>query len=124
MVGAHECPIAHSATVLNGFFRALPERSNLTLLLESEDVLHALRPCESLVQHDIAIVENVSLPQWRGFIDTWQTRGIVEEYMKFDEDMDSDFNWVVDNMSEFPQLVLSFVNPRHLSIDWRKTLGV
>jgi hypothetical protein len=34
------------------------------------------------------------IPQWRGFIVTWQNKGIVGEFRKFDEDMDADFTWM------------------------------
>jgi hypothetical protein len=45
----------------------------------------------SIIDHKLAIVENVSLPQWRSFIDVWTGKNTQGRVRKFGEGLDEPF---------------------------------
>jgi hypothetical protein len=90
-VEKEDWPMAHTDHALDAFFKALPVHSQVELLLESEDVLAALKECQTMDRQHVDIVSNVSLPQWSNFLSAWKNKEIQVQFRKFNENVGQEF---------------------------------
>jgi hypothetical protein len=88
MVRKEDWPVAHSAYA---WFKTMPDRSEVTILLESDDVAAALVECERMEQQHLDMIKHANSPQWKESLLAWKNKRIQGSYRKFVEVLDADF---------------------------------
>jgi hypothetical protein len=71
------------------FFKAVPFRSEVTILMESADVTEALGQCEWMIQHHFDPFDYTMSPQWREMMTIWRNEDIQGRYRPFKEEQDA-----------------------------------
>jgi hypothetical protein len=79
-------PIAHTGHAMDQFFKAIPFRSEVIILMESADVAEALKRCEWLIQRRLDPFEYLSSPKSRHMMAIWKNKGVLEVHRAFGEE--------------------------------------
>jgi hypothetical protein len=68
VAGKEDWPIANTGFPLGEFFKPIPFRSDVAILMESDDVAAALMGCEEMVSKHLDTLECRPWPPWREMI--------------------------------------------------------
>jgi hypothetical protein len=88
--GKEDWPIAHTGLALGALFKTIPARSEVIVLLESDDVATTLIECEFMEQHSFDPIKHTNPPQWRDMLSTSKNKGIRWVHRKIGEEQNAD----------------------------------
>jgi hypothetical protein len=84
--------MALSGGMLNAVFTALPKGCHVELIVETEEVRHAVIACADIITRGFDKKVFCQLEAWRHLMDTWKERGSQMRLREFEENVD-DADW-------------------------------
>jgi hypothetical protein len=67
-------------------FDTLPKQAHLELIVETEEVHHAIHGCKDITRYKQEAQVMIPVPAWERFMGTWLSQGTTRQIRQFDEE--------------------------------------